>query len=242
MKCSHTFGPGGKCGKCGKRKPGRPRGKAQALPSAPPATAPNAAAPSAPVPVGRAERLAILFAPPAPPVPPSDPAANDNAGEEEPKARKPKSSHVGWPLIAKRGSTVVDLVAGAAIDRWTDREPNDCGETELEEFQTALADWGEESLGKVEAPAWIVFLLASVFLVASKYVGAAKKPPKPVEKPTPIPAAKPATPVPALAVDTSIPEGANAATTSETGLTMLTTAESTVEKDAGNADVVGIGF
>jgi hypothetical protein len=134
------------------------------------------------------------------------------------------------------------MVAGAAIERWTDREPNDAGEVEREEFETALADWGEESLGKVEAPAWIVLLLALVFLVASKYVGAARRPPKPEPAAKPIPA-KPPTPPPASVVATPGQGAVTDATVGETVPTVPTILDfPDGEKGDGNAQDAEIGF
>jgi hypothetical protein len=176
-----------------------------------------------------------LFAPPPPP--PAAPA-NDNDGDEEPAAKpRGKKSRVGWPWIAKRSSTVVDVAAGAAINHWTDREPNDAGEVELEEFETALADYGEDTFGKVEAPAWIVLLLALAFLVLSKYVGAPKKEAVPAKpKPAPIPA-------PAPAVATSAQDAVSAVTPNETA-PILSTMDPTIpdEKGAGNAEDADYGF
>lgn len=243
MKCAHTFTASGKCSKCGKRKPGRP--KASTKPPAPAQAAPGQGEPasavvaSAPIPLGptgrpdRAERLAVLFAPPA--APPAAPA-NDNDGDEEPAAKpRGKKSRVGWPWIAKRASTVVDVAAGAAINHWTDREANDAGEVELEEFESALADYGEDTFGKVEAPAWIVLLLALAFLVLSKYIGAARKP-KPEPKPAPIPA-------PAPAVATSAQDAVSAVIPNETA-PILSTMDPTIpdEKGAGNAEDADYGF
>jgi hypothetical protein len=174
-----------------------------------------------------------LFAPPA--APPAAPA-NDNDGDEEPAAKpRGKKSRVGWPWIAKRASTVVDVAAGAAINHWTDREANDAGEVELEEFETALADYGEDTFGKVEAPAWIVLLLALAFLVLSKYIGAARKP-KPEPKPAPIPA-------PAPAVATSAQDAVSAVIPNETA-PILSTMDPTIPdaKGAGNAEDADYGF
>jgi hypothetical protein len=243
MKCAHTFAASGKCAKCGKRKPGRPKVSTKPPTVAETAVASMAASetPALPPPVSpgrpglpdRAERLAVLFAPPA--APPAAPA-NDNDGDEEPAAKpRGKKSRVGWPWIAKRASTVVDVAAGAAINHWTDREANDAGEVELEEFETALADYGEDTFGKVEAPAWIVLLLALAFLVLSKYIGAARKP-KPEPKPAPIPA-------PAPAVATSAQDAVSAVTPNETA-PILSTMDPTIpdEKGAGNAENAEVGF
>lgn len=243
MKCAHTFAASGKCAKCGKRKPGRPKAstKPPALAQVASSQGEAAPAPLPPLPPGstdrpdRAERLAVLFAPPA--APPAAPA-NDNDGDEEPAAKpRGKKSRVGWPWIAKRSSTVVDVAAGAAINHWTDREPNDAGEVELEEFETALADYGEDTFGKVEAPAWIVLLLALAFLVLSKYVGAPKKEAVPAKpKPAPIPA-------PAPAVATSAQDAVSAVIPNETA-PILSTMDPTIpdEKGAGNAEDADYGF
>ena len=247
MKCAHTFGGTGKCTKCGKRKPGRPKASTKPLAQIPPEGSGQVAAPVAatvprPGPSGppdRAARLSALFAPPAAPPPP----ANDNDGDEPAAKPKGKRSRVGWPWIAKRASTVVDVAAGAAINHWTDRDANDAGEVELEEFETALADYGEDTFGKVEAPAWIVLLLALVFLVLSKYIGAARKPepkPEPKLEPKPIPAL-------AVAAATSGQGAASDVTAGETATTfpMMTppiVAMPTEEKGAGNVDAAEIGF
>lgn len=205
---------------------------------------PATVAPSSPVPgppgrPDRAERLAALFAPPALPPPPAAPA-NDNDGDEEPAAKpRGKKSRVGWPWLAKRGTTVVDLVSGAAINAWTEREANDVGEVEREEFETSFAEWGEDSFGKVEAPAWIVLLLALVFLIVSKYVGAPKKEPeeKPQPKPAPIPPLASAVDTPAVpdAVIDAISPGMEAELPIPEPLPLQ-------EKGVGNVDVAAIGF
>ena len=244
MKCAHTFAASGKCAKCGKRKPGRPKAAPKPPTVAETAVASMAAAetPVLPPPVSpgrpdRAERLAVLFAPPAPPPPPP---ANDNEGDEPTAKPRGKRSRVGWPWIAKRASTVVDLTAGAAINHWTDREANDAGDVELEEFETALADYGEDTFGKVEAPAWIVLLLALAFLVLSKYIGAPKK-----EKPLGEPAKPNPAPIPASVPVAAIvgPDAVSAVTPSETG-PISTTMDPTIpdEKDVGNAENAEIGL
>ena len=248
MKCAHTFAASGKCAKCGKRRPGRPKVSTKPPTVAEAAVASMAASetPALPPPVSagrpglpdRAKRLAVLFAPPAPP--PAAPA-NDNDGGDEPAAKpRGKKSRVGWSWIAKRSSTVVDVAAGAAINHWTDREPNDAGEVELEEFEAALADYGEDTFGKVEAPAWIVLLLALAFLVLSKYIGAPKK-----EKPVAVPAKPKPAPIPASvpAVATPDPGAVSAVTPNETA-PILSTMDPTIpdEKDAGNAENAELGF
>jgi len=243
MKCSHAFGVSGLCSKCGKRKPGRPRAalkKTAPLRAAtdPPSQPALGSSPLPPQPPSlsdaRSARLASLFSPPAPPAPLAA-AAGDEPPAPEPK-RKRKGS-VGWPWIARRCSQVVDVAAGAAINAWTDREPNDAGETEREEFEQAVEDYGQESLGKVEAPAWIVLLICLIALILSKYIGAARKP-KPEPKPAPKPEPKPA--APALAADTLVPGAASVADTGETEAKI--SEPSLLTEGAGNVDVAEIGF
>jgi hypothetical protein len=121
----------------------------------------------------------------------------------------------------------VDVAAGAAINAWTDREPNDVGETEREEFEQAVEDYGDESLGKVEAPAWIVLVICLIALILSKYIGAARKPePKPEPKPAP----------PALVVATPALATANGAVAEETEATATPapTTQQTETAEPGN--------
>jgi len=240
MKCSHAFGVSGLCSKCGKRKPGRPRAalkKTAPLRAAtdPPSQPAPGSSPLPPQPPSlsdaRSARLASLFSPPAPPAPL---AAAEAAGDEPPAPEKrSRKSRVGWQWISKRASTAVDVGAGAAIDRWTDREPNECGEVERDEFETALAEWGEDSFGKVEAPTWIVLLLALIFLIASKWVGAPRKP-----KQEPKAEPKPTAPAPVAAI--LVPDAASVADTGETEAKI--SEPSLLTEGAGNVDVAEIGF
>jgi hypothetical protein len=132
----------------------------------------------------------------------------------------------------------VDVAAGAAINAWTDREPNDAGETEREEFEQAVEDYGEELLGKVEAPAWIVLVICLIALILSKYIGAVRRKPKPEPKLAPKPEPKPA--APALAVDILAPDAASVADTGETEAKI--SEPSLLTEGTGNVNVAEIGF
>jgi hypothetical protein len=121
-----------------------------------------------------------------------------------------------WPWIAKRVVSGVDVASDLAIDAWTERIPNDAGEVERQELEEDLAEWGGERFPKVEVPAWLVLLASLSMFVASKYVGAARKPKLP---------AKPVKPAlqlvpPAAPADTTAPDSANDADSDETPATI----------------------
>lgn len=240
-KCTHPRGYDsrtGRCPICKARKPGRPQkprpsptpipwrrvGGTDAAPSLIAPSVVPAAPNSPPLPASsiepdtdRASRFSKLI--PPSPVEPAEVIEQEPIEPEEPSP-EPAKSKIGydWNWTAKKLVTGFDIGIGIAIDRLTDREPLDAGEEETNELTRVTAEYGEKSVGKIEAPLWLVFLIALVFFVLSKYSDAPKKAiPVVTAKPKPeIPTPTKATPPAAGTADTSTPGAAGAAATPET--------------------------
>lgn len=186
---------------------------------------PDASAPTADGTTERARRLSALFpafASPEPEPGPEPEGTEDiEISQDEPETDEPDKAEFGydWKWTAKKLITGLDIACGIAIDKLTDREPLDAGEDEINELERVTAEYGEKKIGKIEAPLWLVFLIALAFFVLSKYSGAPRKPQllAPARKPardqpkTPSNTTRPA----AGTADTSIPDTADAAVTPE---------------------------
>lgn len=237
-KCTHPRGydANGICPICRARKRGPkpksapriarispPRPSATTIPTAAPAvTTPAPALPAPAADAGRAQRMARLLPTPPQPEPAevADPEPEPEVIEQE--QAEPEKAELGydWKWTAQKLVTGLDIVSGIAIDKFTDREPLDAGEDETQELVRVTADYGEKRIGKIEAPLWLVFLIALAFFVLSKYSGAPKKP-QPVVAAKP--KAEPATTTPSKGIpaavdtaDTSTPAAASDAATPET--------------------------
>ncbi len=229
-KCTHPRGydKTGRCPICRARKAGRPP-KAKMVAVVPAAAPPAASAPrpspaaADPVsPADRAARIARAYPPrppePAAPVAPPEQAMPEETEEDpEPEEQEKSSIGYGWDWTAKKMVTGLDMGTSLVIEHFLGRDPLDAGEEETEELQRVTAEYGEKRIGKVEAPLWLVFLIALVFFFLSKYAGAPKKEPaaKPAPKPEPVTPGK-VTPAAVDSAATKIPENAAAAATTET--------------------------
>lgn len=229
-RCTHPRGYDrtGRCPLCGTAKPGRPAGSSSKTRTAQPVPAPAAPPPPAAVALpplqpgaDRASRIARAYPAPAPaaaePVPE---AIEPDEAEQEPEAQDSKettSLGYGWDWTSRKLVTGLDIGTSILIEHFLGRDPLDAGEEETEELERLIAEYGEKRIGKVEAPLWLVFLIALVFFFLSKYAGAPKKEPpaKPAPKPEPVTPGKTTSAVADTAV-TKIPAGAADAATTET--------------------------
>ena len=189
MKCSHRFSAAGTCTACGKRKPGRPR-KAilsqpaksgpstagtepiEALPAAPPAGSAGQPSTARDIP-DRVARLRQMFAPP-PPVVAAPPAEPEPEPEPEPE-RTIALDRYDWQWAASTATEGTDVGSGWLIERWSNLQPLEASESSRKKFSATLAKFGEQRLGKVEVPTWIVLLICLVAMVLSKVIGAPAK-------------------------------------------------------------------
>jgi hypothetical protein len=237
-KCTHPKGydSAGRCPICRQRKPGRPS-KARATPprpATPPRSTASSVAPtvretpsgqasSAETSTDRATRISRAYPPqlpaasaPTPAAPTPDSYNADDDTEPEPIQETTEIGY-GWDWTAKKLTTGLDMGTSLVIEHFLGREPLDAGEEETEELQRVTAEYGEKKIGKVEAPIWLVFLIALVFFFLSKYAGAPKREPpaKSAPKPAPpIPGKE--TPVGADTAATKIPGDVADAATTET--------------------------
>jgi hypothetical protein len=194
-KCTHPKGydRAGHCPLCRQRKPGRPpKARTTAAPASPPRfIALTAVQDAKPAPIARASagepggdrasRISAAYPAPPPEIQaePEPEAEPEPQLEPEPEANGKTAFGYGWDWTARKITTGLDIGIGIAIDRFLDREPLDAGVEETNELVRVTAEYGEKRLGKVEAPTWIVFLIALAFFFLSKYAGAPKRTPKP---------------------------------------------------------------
>jgi hypothetical protein len=229
-KCTHPKGydRGGRCPLCRQRKPGRP---AKARTTKPPQSA-NPPLPTAPLVAPAVRKTQPAFLPtidtsadrtsridaalPTPSPPPEPDPDVEPEPEPEPEPDPEPSNRTafgyGWDWTARKITTGLDMGIGIAIDRFLDREPLDAGEEETNELVRVTAEYGERRLGKVEAPIWLVFLIALAFFFTSKFAGAPKK--APAAKPVALTPGK-ATQPDAVVAATKTPDVAAGAATQE---------------------------
>jgi hypothetical protein len=197
MKCkSHKFAADGRCSTCGKRRPGRPKRSLrspkesekttvadpaeQTLPAAPPAEPDRPPSAGTSEHADRINRMRAMFVPAPAPAPPATEAEGDPVPiakqEPEPEAKRtiPLKTY-DWKWASLMTTEGIDVGAGWAIGRWSDLQPLEASESSRKRFAETLAVFGEQRLGKVEAPTWIVLVICLISLVISKIVDAPSK-------------------------------------------------------------------
>lgn len=225
MKGKHSLDVTGTCSNCGRRRPRGPckvlpaqhngpvstaggNGSGEALPAVAP-IGPTDLPPSGSV--DRLERLRSMFAPPPPVVVPR-PEPEEPEPEPEPKRTVGLRKH-DWQWVASTATEGIDVAAGWAIDRWSDLQPLEASESSRKKFSETLAVFGEQRLGKLEVPTWIVLIICLIAMLVSKIVGAPRKASIAAEKVRSAPLVQ-AEPV--VAADSSAPADASAADKPET--------------------------